>query len=407
MKQVKHSQVKNRPIQGPDRVDAAKMIADLPTAIFVERVNDSVYDKEALSRNITDNLYATGLNQVNQVQAERLHSDVNLKDRIDKECPISDISERMLSEKGASYIMKVETTKEYLKPNKKVRSEEFSIQLHNPQFREIVDKIKIEDIEIILNLDATGSIVQRFHLKNNACKKHGVFHQRGRIFNYFLAFNSNGATIYLAENITSMHNAEEIGNFLRNVHQRLASILGAKMSLIKALVIDFSFAELHAAVRVFNNMTLVNYINAVYNGLSVTMPICLCISHFVHSVCRYVVNKFEKAGRNPKLEQFCEEVMAAAANALDFGVINQLYECALTISRSQYVDIHVLEATKLLETLLTSEYKSEFNNVKVKDEFDPDEDIPEFKNQKKVAKTLRGELDSYKDFLQISAKVRF
>ena len=52
--------------------------------------------------------------------------------------------------------------------------------------------------------------------------------------------------------------------------------------------VDWSWAMKQAAFMACNNMNVLQYLLAVYNGVEDLTPVYICAAHIIHSLCQHI-----------------------------------------------------------------------------------------------------------------------
>lgn len=101
-----------------------------------------------------------------------------------------------------------------------------------------------------------------------------------------------------------------------------------KWSIFGGIVTDFSFANLHAASRAFNNMSLLQYLEMCYSiiGGKQTkneefVTIHLCCSHFIKIVAKDV----DVTSKNLEQKSLFKDIIAASIVILNFAEMEQWF----------------------------------------------------------------------------------
>lgn len=124
----------------------------------------------------------------------------------------------------------------------------------------------------VLHLDATGSIFRDIP---------GTVHYYALVFSADIG-RRDGVTFPLAEFVTTKHEVPTLSYFLDCWWRVARTRRGMR---IKCIVVDCSFALIHACVRVFNDCGLPTYLHTCYDYLQrnavppLPIPVAICCSH--------------------------------------------------------------------------------------------------------------------------------
>ena len=146
-----------------------------------------------------------------------------------------------------------------------------------------------------LHFDATGSILAKNAKENPEMMLYFlIFPLKTNIENkYNLRFN-------LAEFISETQTSFAIEVFLRNVVNLIERVNGTSFQLIHEIVIDWSWAEINAVIKAFNNMTVKDYIQECYNLMITTdktmdgfVTVLECSSHLTKNMLTDIKKYFD------------------------------------------------------------------------------------------------------------------
>lgn len=155
--------------------------------------------------------------------------------------------------------------------------------------------------EVVLHLDATGSIIRKTHETDKR-----VYYYAGVI-----QLSNNQRVCPVFEMVSSVHDASAIANWL--LHFKTYYISNKNQwSEFKKVVTDFSFAFINASVLVFNNIDLAEYLQITLDHLHFRKPYpTLFKSIFVAKLMADLICECDNAEED---RQVVKKLVAAAFN---------------------------------------------------------------------------------------------
>lgn len=366
---LKHLKLpKTRPITGEQKTEIENMLQESSAAKVRDKINKKAYNADLLERKVVD-CPDGSMPYVGQNQMEKIKSNALLLNR-KSNCPLLDLKMELLLSEPKNRLIRQIVDKPYEKANAHV--EGFQVHIHNPQFDEIVAKFyklshrKRNPTPFIIYFDATGELV-----KKPECIVDGHHdHAPGRILNYHFMCQVETKPVILAETISSVHTTGDIKSILALIANRVAKY--AKIPF-QILVLDFSWAEIHAGCEEFNKSSTERYINDVYNGRPVLTIIALCVSHVTH----IFVKAFRRLTTGHQVtysfRNFILNVMCLLINARTFDQILLIYKHSLTIVRHKNVTHEVALSIRALNEMVQKKDISE-EDPEIKKIFEKEEE---------------------------------
>jgi hypothetical protein len=129
-----------------------------------------------------------------------------------------------------------------------------------------------------LFLDATGSVISKLP------------DQSAPVFYYAAVtkgMKPNDPPIPIVEFITNRHTVPDIGNFLLRFQYALQQ-QHKKYNVPQTVVVDYSWAMIHAVNYSFNHMTTGAVIDNMWNNKRPSCLVHICCAHLMHSFARYL-----------------------------------------------------------------------------------------------------------------------
>ncbi|KAJ8687014.1 hypothetical protein QAD02_022808 [Eretmocerus hayati] len=180
----------------------------------------------------------------------------------------------------------------------------------------------------------------------NICKEPQDFVGK-LIMIYTLVYRHDDELVRIAELITCDHSTPSISNWLSNVRANIerSSIPGVKMPLFDIIIIDWSWVELHALLKAWNDMDIRSYLRLVFhcidNGIPFPLAIVIlyiCYAHFMHLVSRSIDKNFPvyKSEGGKELKKTLLECMSVIALTRDWKKMQNIFQhfCTFLCARS-------------------------------------------------------------------------
>lgn len=155
------------------------------------------------------------------------------------------------------------------------------------QLKTAIDFFKNKNCLRRCHFDATGSILGK------------ISSDRPEMMLYYLILplktnekNTNHLRFNIAELVSESQTSFTIESFLRHVANDVKMLSSSNFQLIHEVVVDWSWAEINAVIKAFNNISVQNYIDTVFKIISTGDPLRLkslvvlleCSSHLTHTM---------------------------------------------------------------------------------------------------------------------------
>ena len=177
----------------------------------------------------------------------------------------------------------------------------------------------IKNKAVVLNLDATGSLIS----KPPSCSN--------KIYYYALTMQHpeySTSPIPVAEMISSDHGTAEISHFLNKWCLSAKLVINRDLQINK-VEMDYSWAMIHSTCSAFNKFTILNYLQNcwrfVNNGedLNVTTVLHLCSAHVMHRISYNLDKKFKI---DKQIKRIILHVFGRILNSNNIHEIDHLFE---------------------------------------------------------------------------------
>ena len=195
-----------------------------------------------------------------------------------------------------------------------------------------IELLKLLDRKgIVLNLDATGSLIS----KPPSCPK--------KIYYYALKIQHpefSTSPVPLAEMISSDHSTAEISHFLNKWFLSI-KLFNKNELKINKVEIDFSWACIHSTCLAFNKFTILSYLQNcrefIYDNGKIdvsTTVLHLCSAHIMHRISYNLEKKFKI---DKQIKRIVLHVFDRMVNCKHMDEINQLFGllCYILCSKKQ------------------------------------------------------------------------
>lgn len=230
-------------------------------------------DNKALTEGNTDSPDHLKTGLMTNYQIRKIKASVAKKDRTSS-CLIIDAMGKK-HHQNIKYIREVITYPQ-IKDKRGIR-DEYNIYL----IHDLVAQVASQEIKVAVEAcaDASGGFIKE--LNCSECK-----FTHSRAFSYLVTTKIKDITVILMEMISTKHDYETIKKFFsysKNIYENEYGIRAFK-NLVKLIKIDMSSALMNGACEGLNDVSLIEYLNDIYQGknLSKYTWLLLCCGHFIH-----------------------------------------------------------------------------------------------------------------------------
>ena len=202
---------------------------------------------------------------------------------------------------------------------------------------------------IVLNLDATGSIISN------------PFPGYTRIFYYALTLQHPDykmSPVPVAEMICNDHTTAEITHFLHKWFLACKRVLSKDLNIAQ-VEMDYSWAILHSACTVFNKSSLVDYLENCWHfivnkgELHLKPVLHICSAHVMHRFSYQISKKFKV---DKKVKSLILYVLGSMISCIEISKLDALFNSLCYVLASEYIIPSVSEHLIALESLIQGEY---------------------------------------------------
>lgn len=262
----------------------------------------------------------------------------------------------------------------------KLSKEPFYVITHSELQLEVLKIVmnRFPDIKLTGYMDATGGTVR----KPDDVEKAVYLYTLVTPVHNTVDTEEPSSAFPVSDMISSSHNIETIGGWLRSIQMYLCKEL--KMwPVFENIITDFSFANINAIMREFNFMTIPEYLKmthdwvcnkpAIKNEEQIT-KMFLCCAHLMH-IITVDVNKVY--GKRSQYGKFVIEVIASLFNIASYDKVKNIFHHFCVVLKNKYFVEDVNISIKiLLSEILDDEMVTLLETIQVKiEEMNPDAEL--------------------------------
>ena len=336
---VKHGRVKHaRKISGEERTTLAQEMS-------TKGISNVYYEKYG---NISESALNAGCMDGigNKARLHKISSEANLSNRLHQnvivECSI--LKDVYSEQDKTSKIIKGFVQNISFRP--------FIIHMYcEEQLRILIRSIKTGSCT--LHIDATGKIVEN------------IPDQQKRVYYYTIVLPNpkvGKPPIPVAEMISNSHDTPDLTHFFARVVHSMKQ-LRSNINMPYQIVIDYSWALLHACLLGFNGETIHTYLtrswsrvtSSDYQSTQSKTTIHMCSSHLLHSIAR----KMSELTKDKGLKQFILFCVAGMQRCTQLKSLERIFSnlCIVLLSKTQNGQFR--DARNFLRTVIIGEYNEQ------------------------------------------------
>lgn len=267
---------------------------------------------------------------------------------------------------------------------------------------------KIPAKSATMHADASGQVVKSLQ----CCRKINLHGSKKAFLVHANAIKVENETIVTASMVTNSQNALTLGMFYG--HCLTQMMLRIKKCIFKRIVTDWAFANFIAILQTYNNMSILKYLNFLYEVIveakhpeycATFIYLIICYSHFMKLISGFAMREITKSvdafkGYQKKQKQLLMSFFAVIRSSKTLEEVEVFFKAMCMIFCNKFLNSEITQILIKLKELKLDEIK-EFTSVK-EDEIIFDDYLKEqFEYNRTCGKTLRENSKWYQRFKKI------
>lgn len=372
--EINHSNLKTRQVRGSERNMFKKLLAEKPLEkVFEESVINE--DKHLIEYNVTK---VKGMEVLRKIKSE-MHSQNDNDPNI-----ISDILLEIEKLNESSWIRHAS-----LHP--------FYVQCWSVEQIEMLKyhKNQLNGEELVAYLDASGSFFK-------SVNEHPEYYY-SLVIPLIIKNKEPADPISIADMVSCSHTINTITLWLKSYRTFIEKEF--KMwPIINTIVTDYSFAQIHSILDVFNNCDIIKYLQNQYTfvtqnkNLQNLVKLHLCISHLMHCFTTDVNSSFRKG---TKANKILKEIFAAIIIEKSYENVKDIFKNLSVLLKNKYITDDVMSSLNKISAIISE--KENIISLKYEETCD---DVDTFQlSNRNFNKTLYSQSPFYIEFKEISDSI--